>query len=257
MPDVNDDHVNLNRPREAEIDAVDQSAGLDVPQSSREDAIHKVLAYYSPTAESVQSTTHGERRDAAINAIIEQVRSAGPSMQLSYMRALKVNSLLADGVIERLAPEDPIDAARSYANAVREDALLSMRLMQKVGAGRPAQPGESMDEYFIRLSGIDFALGHAECESPRLYESAMQLQADRMCDSDGVADEDRIERENIHLIEQALKKHLRAEENALGAQGYAHASDVVDVRALGLDLDVFNGGSGECESSPHEYPRER
>lgn len=257
MPELSSTLVDSDEILDAEVEE-GRHVCLDVPQSSREAAIQQVLAYYSPSAENAQSTTHESRREAAIVAIVDQVRSAGSFMQESYMRALKVHSMLENGTIERLPadqmPEDSTtpSAASRYADAVRADSRLAMRLMQKVGAENPAQPGESMDDYFGRLTGIDFALGYAACEYPHLFESATQAQADLRCDRDGVVDEDRIARENIHLIEQALKLHLRAEESVLGV---AQESDAVDVQALGLTFGELTSGSDEA--TPDEYPRER
>ena len=252
----------------------------DAPQSSREAAIQEVVEYYSPSADNTRS--HEERREQAMAATLAQFAQSGPAMQQSVMRALKVQSLLDRGLIERLplpAPQLPSDnsgvAQDAYVQAVCNDSRLAMRLMNKMAAEHPALAGESFGAHAERIARIDFDKGFSDCEYPSLHESAVvsslaQVESAHGCDVDGVVDEMQVERENMHLIAQALRLRLASEEQALGmaqnGAGLPTDIDSVDLSALnlppfmlGLRSDSAGEAGGESGEvgNPPEYPRHR
>lgn len=247
----------------------------DAPQNSREAAIQDAVKYYSPSPDD--SRSHEERREQAIGSVLAQFAQAGATMQQSVMRSLMVQSLLDQGLIERLPPPAPSTQAQEeavqdvYVQAVCGDARLAMRLMNKMVGLHPAQAGESVGAHAERLARIDFEKGFAECEYPTLHESAAQSAQAQMqlgsgsVDTDGVVDEERIECENLHLIAQALRIRLAGEERAIGVTqngaGLPVDLDAVDLSVLDLSPFMLNrrqdGGDGGGNEAPSEYPRER
>lgn len=238
------------------------------PQASMESAVQAAVAYYAQ-----QPGDHRPlemRRDAAIGKIMGILKQAGPMMQESYKRALMVPALLESGEIERLAPDGEgsdgvADAARAlYIQSVNADSRLAVRLLRKLSADVQALEGEGASEYLNRLAGVDFDRGFDACEYPTLHADAeREAMAVASVDEDGVVDDDRISRENLHLIGQALKIRLHSEAVALGlaprpaevgqhqVSGDAGGNDVIDVAALMLTSRELGTEGGS------EYPRQR
>ena len=267
-------------------------AAANEPQNVREAAIQNAISYYAP--QPGDTRTAAERREMALESQIAAIEQAGSAMQESVMRALMVTSLLDQGLIERLpadpapeAPESLIDesataARHAYVAAIANDARLASRLMKRAAPAFPADPGESMQDHFNRVAGADFALGFSDCEYPQLHEQCVTeanaqhdaAQSRRLQDSDheedgvlfddsqSLVDEDRVRRENMHLIRQALCLRMDSEAQVLGLQARpASAADSIDLAALVLsdvDFQAISAGAESAEIDTSDvYPRER
>lgn len=248
------------------------------PRSSA-GAIKEVLALYSPRPGETRS--YAERRTAALEAVMGQVRSSGVQYQAHVMEALNVSSLLDRGLIQRPAPEptalvaDGAAAKSRYVQAIREDARLAARLMRRCGEANPPTDGETLDDHFKRVAEWDFDRGFDNCEYPHLQAAAVSAISEddgEAPDGDGLVDEARVSRENMALISQALELAYRSEENFFGWNqgngGVAQAlggpeEESIDPRALLMALDgranhSADGGQTVDDtdaSQPVERPR--